>query len=164
MRQARFCIQCGAALVEREVHDRLRPVCSQCQQVHYFDPKVAVVAFLVQAEQVLLVQRRYDPGQGKWALPAGFVEWDEDPAQAAIRETYEETGLAVEIAGLLDVFPRRDQGMADIVIAYAVRQIGGQLLAGDDAVAAAWFGPQELPELVFYPSQTLVTRWKQGLL
>ena len=164
-REAKFCPQCGIQLEQREYHDRLRPVCPDCGHVVYFDPKVAVVVFIEQTEKVLLIQRGNEPGKGKWAMPAGFVEWDEAPEAAAIRETWEETGLHVQVIQLMDVFPKKDHGLADIVIAYRAHIIGGTLQAGDDAVNVGWFGRDELPELVFYPSQTIVgDRWLNRLL
>ncbi len=161
-RSAYFCPNCGVSLTQQAVNGRLRPVCPECGHIVYFDPKVAVVALITDRDHVLLVQRGIDPGAGKWALPAGFVDWDEAPAEAAIRETLEETGLQVQIDRLLDVFPRRDHGLADIVIAYGATITGGALCAGDDAVSAGWFPRDALPELVFYPSITLVNRWRLG--
>ena len=165
-RIANYCPACGASLEERLIANKLRPVCSsdECGGILYFDPKVAVVIFIVQDEKVLLIQRKIDPGQGKWACPAGFVDHDEAPMDAAKREVLEETGYHIEIVHLLDVFPKKDHGLADIVIAYQASIIGGELEAGDDAIDANWFGKDELPELVFYPSITLTERWKQGQL
>ena len=48
-----------------------------------------------------------------WVVPGGLVEPGELPADAAVRETYEETGLEVEVTGLLGVF-----GGPDLVIHY----------------------------------------------
>jgi 8-oxo-dGTP diphosphatase len=165
-RIANFCMTCGAALEVRDWHGTPRPVCASCNTAIYFDPKVAVVVFITsdgttQGDTVLLVQRAIDPGAGKWALPAGFVEHDEAPEDAARREALEETGVQIEITRLLDVFPKRDHGLADIVIAYAARITGGTLQADDDAAALGWFARDAVPELVFYPSQTLVGKWQR---
>lgn len=162
-RIANYCPNCGHRLEWQQQHGRNRPVCPSCQHIVYFDPKVAVVAFILQDDRLLLVQRDIDPGKGKWALPAGFVEYDEAPLDAAIRETLEETGLHIEIDRLLEVFPKRDDGLADIIIAYEGHVVGGTLQAADDAADARWFSADELPELVFYPSITLVGRWRDGL-
>lgn len=163
-RVAKFCMSCGAPLEIREVHHVLRPVCTGCGITVYFDPKVAVVVFIQQGDRVLLVQRAGDPAKGKWALPAGFVEYDEPPEEAAIRETLEETGLSVKITRLLDVFPKKDDGLANIVIAYAAQITGGTLFAADDAADANWFTRQAVPELAFYPTRTLIRRWQNGEL
>lgn len=160
-RIANFCPICGTAL---KLNSAGRPTCQQCGHIVYFDPKVAVVVWVQEGPQLLLVQRAYDPQKGKWALPAGFVDYDEAPETAAIREVREETGLHVVITGLLDVFPKRDDGLADIIIAYRARQTGGELLAADDAADVRWFTQHNLPQLAFYPSQTLVSRWLRGEL
>lgn len=161
-RIAHFCPNCGAPTHQQPHSGRLRPVCPACGHVVYFDPKVAVVVWIQEGDKLLLIQRAQDPGKDKWALPAGFVEHDEAPEDAAIREVEEETGLLVKIDRLLDVFPKRDHGLADIVIAYAATITGGTLRPDDDAAAAGWFSRENLPELVFYPSITLVGRWLES--
>ena len=141
-----------------------RPYCPSCDQPVYFDPKVAVVVFIERDDHVLLIQRALDPGKGKWALPAGFVDHDEAPEAAAARETREETNLRIQVDKLLAVFPKRDHGLADIIIAYSARLIDGDLRAGDDAAEVGWFARDNLPELVFYPSITLTRLWSIGEL
>ena len=164
-RIANFCPRCGHALEVQVAYERERPVCPKCNFIVFFDPKVAVLAFIVQNEKVLLIKRAINPGMGKWACPAGFVEYDEAPEDAVIREVQEETGLITEVSNLLEVFPKKDDGLADIIIAYRVSITGGTLQAADDAADVGWFGRDNLPELVFYPSQTLVgRRWRNGNL
>lgn len=169
MRPENYCPNCGQTLTKQRVHGRERPVCGDCGHIMYHDPKVAVIVLMFEGEgadqRVLLVQRANDPGRGLWACPAGFVEHDEAPQDAAVREVLEETGLQVQITGLMDVFPKKDNGLADIVIAYSAQVIGGKLQAADDADDVGWFTRENLPELVFYPSITLVgKRWRNGTL
>jgi ADP-ribose pyrophosphatase YjhB (NUDIX family) len=119
-----------------------------------------VVVLIEAGERVLLVQRAYDPAKGTWALPAGFVEPEEDPRLAACREVLEETGLQVEVMALLDVLHRPDpHGLADIVIAYRAHVTGGTLAAGDDAAAVGWFTRAALPEIGFRTTDLLLSRW-----
>lgn len=164
-RIANFCPGCGSKLVLQYRNGRERPICPDCDYTFYFDPKVAVLALVIHEDKVLLIKRAIDPGAGKWACPAGFVEYDEDPADAVLRELEEETGLRGRITSLLEVFPRKDKGLADIVIAYTVEITGGVLVPADDASDAGWFTRDNLPELFFYPSINLVgERWRKGTL
>ncbi len=165
-REARFCPMCGAPLV-MTLRDHLqRPVCSACDHTVYFDPKVAVAVLIMCDEQILLIRRGNDPLKDYWAMPAGFMEWDEDPVKAAAREVWEETGLEVRIRQLLDVFHTpSDGGLADLVIVYAAEITGGQLAAGDDATEAVWFTRSTLPaKLAFLPTQTIIRRWLDNTL
>jgi 8-oxo-dGTP diphosphatase len=162
-REARFCPMCGKALEQRERYGMVRPICPACGHIVFFDPKVAVATLILQDEKVLLVKRAGDPKKGFWALPAGFVEWNEDPQEAVRRECLEETGLTVRIDRLIDVFHTpNDGGLADIVIAYAASITGGTLQANDDAEAVEWFTRASLPELAFLPSERLLARWVAG--
>ncbi len=162
----RFCPQCGAPLTTRERFGRPRPVCTVCDHTVFIDPKVAVVVLLTRDDEVLLVRRINEPGRGLWALPAGFVDPDEDPRTAAIRETEEETGLEVEITSLIGLFHRPDpDGLADLVIAYSALPIGGRLRAGDDASAAHWFAAGALDELsiALATTERLLVWWRSRL-
>ncbi|HEX2907824.1 MAG TPA: NUDIX hydrolase [Phototrophicaceae bacterium] len=159
-RTAHFCPMCGTHLEWRERTGALRPVCPKCDHTVYFDPKVAVVVLVIQAERVLLVQRANDPKKGYWTLPGGFVEAGEDPRAAACREAVEETCLAVAVDRLLGVYyTANDGGLADMVIAYAASVTGGNLTAADDAEAAGWFSRDHIPPLAFLPTEQIVREW-----
>ncbi len=152
-----FCQACGARLERRESFGRLRPVCPSCGRVHFSDPKVAAAVLVEQDGGVLLVRRMNVPQQGKWTLPAGFVEADENPELAAVRECLEETGLHVRITGLLDVlFGIEHPRGASIVILYRGEVLGGSLSAKDDADAVGFFKPDELPPLAFEATRKAV--------
>lgn len=66
-------------------------------------PKAAVSAAIFRGGKVLLAERGKPPLAGVWSLPGGHVEAGETACAAALREVAEETGLAVEIKGHLDV-------------------------------------------------------------
>ena len=65
--------------------------CDECNG--WLNPALAVDAAVQRGEDVLLIQRKYPPMVGYWGLPGGFVERDEDPLDAVLRELKEETGL-----------------------------------------------------------------------
>ena len=164
-RDTLYCPRCGTRLEAHERYGKLRPVCPGCDYTIFFDPKVAVVAFITQDDEVLLVKRTLDPGKGKWALPAGFVDPEEDPRRAVERETLEETGLVVETDQLLELLHRPDaDGIADIVIAYSAHVLGGELHASDDAEEVGWFSRDHLPETALVTTHILIQRWLGGEL
>jgi 8-oxo-dGTP diphosphatase len=158
-----FCPVCGAPLTHEVRFGRSRPVCAACGYVHFCDPKVAAIALVEQNGKLLLTRRAFEPAKGKWTLPGGFVDCDEDPREAAARECREETGLQVEIDGLVDVaYGKAHIDGADIVIIYHGRPAGGTPVARDDADAAAFFGPEELPPLAFASTEAILARWRRG--
>jgi len=147
----RFCIQCGAPLERHFLFGQERPVCPACGWIFFADPKVAA-GVVVENEHgaVLLVRRINEPGRGLWSFPAGFIDAQEDPARAAERECLEETGLVVEITGLLELIAGREHPRgADIVLVYGARLVGGTRQPGDDADLAQFFPRDVLPPLAF---------------
>jgi 8-oxo-dGTP diphosphatase len=151
-----FCPRCGTSLIELQHSGRLRPTCPNCHWVYFPDPKVAVVTLITQASQVLLVQRRYDPQQGRWTLPGGFVDAAEDPRLAAARECLEETGLSIQNLQLLDVMYSSEHPRgASILIVYRAQVAPGNITPGDDAVQAVFFDIHHLPPLAFASTQQI---------
>jgi 8-oxo-dGTP diphosphatase len=152
-----FCPRCGARLGRQLLFGRERAVCSQCEWIHFADPKVAAAVLLEQDGRVLLVRRSNEPFRGLWTLPAGFVDADEDPARAAERECFEETGLTVRVTRVLDVVSGLEHPRgADFVIVYVAEILSGELQAGDDADQAEWFERGQLPELAFRATRTVL--------
>jgi ADP-ribose pyrophosphatase YjhB (NUDIX family) len=132
------------------MHGHIRPTCPACHWVYFEDPKVAAAVVVENEGKILLAQRRYDPGQGLWALPAGFVDAGEDPSHAAERECLEETGLIVRVTSLRDLFSGREHPRgADIVLVYNAHLISGALRPGDDAISTDFFSKDNLPPLAF---------------
>lgn len=131
----------------------------------------ADVVLIADGEQrsVLLVQRRYPPFEGAWALPGGFVERDEEPVRAALRELAEETGVRSHaVPVLVDVFGKqgRDPRGWTVTVAYAVVEHGDrpQPTCGDDANAAQWWPLDALPVLAFDHAEILASaRARLGL-
>ena len=103
--------------------------------------------------EILLIKRSNPPFEGMWASPGGFMDMDETPEEAAIRELHEETNLSnVELYqfhayGAVDRDPRH----RTIAIAYAgfLTNNNTEINGGDDAADAQWFNIHNLPELAF---------------
>jgi len=158
-----YCPHCRTELKEQLVFGRNRSVCSECGFVHFLDPKVGAGVLAERDGKVVLVRRAVVPALGSWCLPSGFVEYDEGPEQAAIREFLEETGLQVQLTGLLDVRQyRNDSRGPGIVILYRGQVIGGEPHPGDDASEVGLFGPDKLPEdIAFATHRRALVRWQR---
>ncbi len=155
-----YCQVCGHALELRQAHGGLRPVCPACGFTYFADPKVAAVAFIEQDDRVLLVRRAMNPERGKWALPAGYIDYGEDPRAACIREVREETGLEIAISRLIAVEGGPEKFGASIVIIFGGRVIGGTARAQDDAAALMWYAARDpLPELAFDSTRAMLALW-----
>lgn len=147
-----YCPHCRGSLVERQMGHRLRPLCDECGWVHFRNPGVGVAVLLRDGqERVLLVQRGPEVSQsGKWCIPCGYLDYGEAAQAGARREVLEETGLIVEVGSPIFVRTNfHDPAKITVGVWFEGSIVGGKLEAGDDAVAAGWFGLDRLPELAF---------------
>jgi len=117
----------------------------------YKTPKLTVDGVILENGEILLIKRAREPFKGKWALPGGFVEYNEKVEDAVIREIREETGVNAEIKELVGVYsdPKRDPRGHTISIVFLLDIISGEIKYGDDACNAKFFNLKELPELSF---------------
>lgn len=147
----RYCPYCGNKLTRRLIEGRDRLFCPQCKKVYYENP-TPVVAVIARDEnkRVLLIKRKLEPGKGEWALPSGFMELEESPEQAALRELKEETGMTGKCKRLIGVYANKSEIHGYLVnIIYEVEIIGGNICASDDATEAKFFPHDQIPFLVF---------------
>jgi ADP-ribose pyrophosphatase YjhB (NUDIX family) len=122
-----------------------------------------VVTVIFQDEQVLLTRRVNTPGQGRWTFPGGFVDAGEDPARAAERECLEETGLTVQVTGLVDVFSGQEHPRGShILIVYRGEILSGTVHPGDDADQAEFFQLDQMPPLAFASTQEIIDKIREG--
>lgn len=118
---------------------------------------VTVDAVVVQSGHVLLIQRKAAPGEGLWAMPGGFLEYDEWIVDGMIRELRQETKLKVPTPVLIGsikhvaVFDKPDRSLRGRTIthAYLIELPPGPLppvKGSDDARKAKWIPINEIDE------------------
>lgn len=100
-----YCSNCGSHVrLKVPPGDELpRYICESCGMVHYDNPKMVVGCIPEYKDGILLCRRSIEPRLGYWTIPAGYLENSENVTDAAIRETYEETGSRVSILELYSV-------------------------------------------------------------
>lgn len=156
--EARFCPRCGGRLASGEVFGRTRPVCEACDYVHFVDPKVAVGVVAERDGAILLTKRNHEPRMGCWSFPSGFVDAGEDVRAAAMREAFEETGIRVELRGLLGVY--QEAGSRVIYIAYAALAGDGEPVPDAESMEVRFFPFGELPPLAFPHDGEILNAWR----
>jgi ADP-ribose pyrophosphatase YjhB (NUDIX family) len=111
----------------------------------------AAVAVVAREDGAVLLIRRTD--NGNWALPGGAIEMNESVAGAAIRETFEETGIRVEVTGLLGVysdpghvihFTSNDEVRREFSVVLTARPVGGEPTASPESSEVRWVPPADL--------------------
>lgn len=130
-------------------------------------PAASVV--VVDQDGRVLLQRRTD--NGMWALPGGKMDLGESLAGCGIRETREETGIDVEITGIVGTYTNPGHVFAyddgevrqEFSICLLGRPIGGQLRVSDESTEVAWFTAAEVDELPMVPAiRKRVNDWRGG--
>ncbi|MFC6733942.1 NUDIX domain-containing protein [Haladaptatus sp. GCM10025893] len=144
-----YCTECGRELKTQHIEGRNRRCCRECDRVEYQNPKPCAGILVVDEDELLLIKRKQPPSVGAWSLPAGYLEADEPPEKAAVRELEEEASLqtTVETLTLVDtVFVRHPDGSHVLVIVYAISRdyTSGEAVAGSDAGAAQYWNIENL--------------------
>jgi ADP-ribose pyrophosphatase YjhB (NUDIX family) len=141
-----FCSRCGARLTFGSIdgEDRDRLACPACGHIAYVNPRLVVTTFpITDAGEIVLIRRGIEPGKGLWAQPGGFLEVDETVNQAAIRETFEETGLIVEPGEIVGLYSRLEAAVVAIV--FEARIVGGTARPSVEALEVQAFAPEAIP-------------------
>ena len=108
-------------------------------------PRLAVSAGIFRDGKILLVRRAREPAKGVYTFPGGRVEFGESLTEALTREIREETGLVIEIVGLIgtrEALPPRTGGYGHFVILpFAARWIANDVALNDELDDAKWLPP-----------------------
>ena len=159
----KYCEECGSVMEDilLPTEDRPRSVCVKCGHIAYVNPRIVSGTLPVANGRLWLLRRGIEPRLGYWTYPAGYQELDETTADAAVRETVEETGLQVAISRLFGVYSRAGSHVVNIV--YLARQVEERAVPvlTREALEIASFGPDDLPwdELAFPSTELVLQDW-----
>lgn len=125
-------------------------------------PSVGVGCIVVKDGLVLVGKRRGSHGEGTWAFLGGHLEWGETPEECAVRETLEETGLAVrspKIIGVTnDFFEKEDKHYVTVFV--RTEWVSGEPRLADPAHEEfRWCLPDEIPHPRFVALQHFLERY-----
>lgn len=134
-------------------------VCLRCKHLH--GRTISVDGLLIEDGKILLIKRKNRPYKGYWALPGGYIDFDETAEEACIREFREETGIHVAVVKLVGLFsaPSRHRHQ-NISAAYLVEKISGKKQAGDDALEVVWFKLDNLPKKLAFDHREIIENIK----
>lgn len=162
------CPYCGEELGQKQADGKQRLYCSKCDRIIWRNAEPVAAVVLRKGDEILFVKRGIEPGKGKWSLPAGFLEYEEQPEKAAARELEEETGLEVD-ENELELFKAmnmpRFEGQRLIALVYSVdhEKASGKINAGDDAVEADFWKIEDFEDSEQELRQHFVAAMKDAL-
>lgn len=115
----------------------------------YVTPKVDVRAAIFEENRVLLVKEISD---GRWSLPGGWADVGDSPAEVAVREVREESGLLVRPRKLAAVLDKRKHSHPPQLgyvykLFFLCEAVGGALRTSHETPGVDWFPRDALPPL-----------------
>lgn len=162
MKKLIFCSSCGQENTFGFIDGSNRYHCEVCLTIHYQNPKPTATLICPRNDEILLVQRAFDPGRGEWGLPGGFLELGETLNQGAVRELKEETNLDGRVKEILGTCSHFNSVFGDILLIGLQCEIDSwdNLKAGDDAMSAQFFSIENCPPLAFECHQKIFKIYK----
>lgn len=150
MLRSTFCSNCGLVL------PNVPPVvCTACGISHWNNPKPCAGAVVEHGQKILMVRRAYDPWNGHWDLPSGFLNENEHPVETAEREVLEESGWTIRVIGFLGIWLDaylHDETTLNIYY-FAMPTESAPKFAPDsrEVSEVGWFSPDQLPNRIAFP-------------
>ena len=127
-------------------------------------PMVGVGGVVISDGRALLIRRGGPPLQGEWSIPGGMLELSETLHEGVRRELAEETGIAVRVLDLIEIFERitcDEAGLCQyhfVIADYLCERLSGEAQAASDVIDVAWSLESELDKYSLTPTATRVIR------
>lgn len=159
----KFCPTCQSSLVRKEIEHKARLTCPNCGFIFWNNPKPVTSILLHKDGKVLMLKSHKEPYVDYWVLPGGYIDYEEEPFQAAAREVKEEIGLEAKIESLIDVYRIGDDPRgANIDIVYVGTAEGEPKVESETFSEFAYFSPNELPEKIAYNHRGVIQKWSKN--
>ncbi|MET9321496.1 NUDIX domain-containing protein [Streptomyces sp. NPDC003038] len=121
----------------------------------------AVTAFVVNDADEILMERRSD--NGRWGMPGGVQEIGENIAATVVREVLEETGISVEVVGLIGIFTDPGHVIAfsdgevrqEFSLCFRARPVSGDIKVSSESFEVRWIPRPEVETLDMSPTTRL---------
>lgn len=114
----------------------------------YVTPKVAIGAIVGDDDGRLLLVQRAD--SGIWLYPTGWADVGYSPAEVAVKEVSEETGIECEPVQVLSIIDGQRMGFSRFgmyMLLFHCRAVGGELCGHPlECSDVGWFSRDEMPE------------------
>jgi len=162
----RYCPYCAAPMQmilkeTRKGQEIWKNACPQndCAFVDWNNPVPVSIVIIPHEDGIVLIERKRNPGKGKIALAGGFVDEDEDPEEAAVREAMEEVGLTIEISRLLMTYTSKSVNQH--INVFVAKPVSAIPVAGDDAERAFVCPVADIPfdQLAFNVHRVALKKW-----
>jgi 8-oxo-dGTP diphosphatase len=134
-------------------------------------PVVGVGGVIIADGRALLIRRGSEPLRGEWSIPGGTLELGESLEEGVARELLEETGLAVRVLEVIEVFDRifLDENLPSlerkpgprfhfVIVDYLCERISGEPCAGSDVTDVALASEDELAQYHLTETATRVLK------
>lgn len=151
MVEFRFCPRCANELEPPGNDSGAR--CENCGKTWYHNAAPTAGCVIVRDGKALITKRARDPEKGRFDIPGGFLDPDEDPVTAVKREVEEELGMEIEVGfdDLIQAVPHRygDEGDWTLAIGFIAARSSGDPQPADDVEEVRWVTADELASVDF---------------
>jgi 8-oxo-dGTP diphosphatase len=131
--------------------------CDSCKRFNTRNVTCTVIG--IKEGKLLLVKRAHDPMAGFWAMPGGYLSWDETVEECAVREYKEESGFSVVNLKLLGIYssPKRDaDGRQNVDCCFVGEVVGVGGKHDLEVEEIRWFDLNEIPDKMAFDHGKMV--------
>ena len=114
------------------------------------------VAAMIFDEQGRILLFKHTYRKFEWGIPAGGLEYNEQPADAIVREFFEETGMQIQIEKLLTAVSAREDHHISMI--YLCKVVSGEFKGSDEISEMKYFESNHLPDKMLTSEKELI-KW-----